>query len=401
MSFGENKMKPILPKMEILDKVISFAKKCFTKPQFVHFREYLGGLITLQHKSVSSIAAASVTQHDQSSLNRFLTCSDWSVEALQDRYLRKVRHAFNREKASLIIDDSLSKKTGKHMAETQYHKDHSGEGYIFGHQIVTALVKAKEKVFPLFPKLYSKKTQSKIEFAKELINLADEKLPLNKVIMDSWYTATEIIKLCLKKKLDVIGCIKSNRKVSFVLEKWKGCEWVKLSAHYKKLKKKDFTVQIIDDGTYRIHEKIVRLKHVGFVKLLISQEWIAGEKKWSRPFYLISTNTKKSAAQIIRTYANRWSIETFHRDIKQNLGLEAYMLRGRKGITRHLILVALAYAVLKFWMNLQNVMWAIGEAIRYIQCRLFDDLIITIVKENNIEERWKLAEPFISRTAKV
>jgi SRSO17 transposase len=121
----------------------------------------------LPHKSVSNIAASSVTQHNQSSLNRFLTCADWSAEALQYRYLKKVRHAFNREKASLVIDDSLSKKTGKHIAETQYHKDHSSEGYVFGHQIVTALVKAKEKVFPLFPKLYSKKTQSKIEFAKE------------------------------------------------------------------------------------------------------------------------------------------------------------------------------------------------------------------------------------------
>jgi len=394
-------MKQILPKMEILDKVISFAKKCFTKPQFAHFREYLGGLIALQHKSVSSIAAASATQHDQSSLNRFLTCSDWSVEELQNRYLKKVRHTFNREKVSLVIDDSLSKKTGKHIAETQYHKDHSSEGYIFGHQIVTALVKVKDRALPLFPKLYSKKTCSKIEFAKQLITLAADKIHIKEAIMDSWYTATEIIKLCLKKKLDVLGCIKSNRTVSFVLEKWKKCEWIKLNAHYKKLKKKDFTIHNIDDETYRIHEKIVRLKHIGFVKLLISQQWMTCEKKWSRPFYLISTNTKKLAVQIIRMYADRWSIETFHRDIKQNLGLEACMLRGRKGITRHLILVALTYAVLKFWMNLQNVVWTIGEAIRYIQGRLFDDLIITIVEENNIEERWKLAEPFISRTAKV
>lgn len=44
---------------------------------------------------------------------------------------------------------------------------------------------------------------------------------------------------------------------------------------------------------------------------------------------------------------------------------------------------------------------AIGEAIRRIQGRLFDDLIITIVEEDDIEERWKLEEPFISKTAKV
>ena len=310
--------------------------------------------------------------------------------------MKKVRNALKREKASLIIDDSLSKKTGKHIAEVQYHKDHAGPGYIFGHQIVTALVKVREKVFPLFPKLYSKKTQSKIEFAKELITLTVDKLRIREVIMDSWYMSTDIIKLCLKNHLDVIGCIKSNRKVSFEVG-----EWTKLSAYYKKLKKRDFEMHIVDDNTYRVHEQIVRIKHLGFVKLLISQEWMSDKIKWSRPYYLISTNTKKSVVQIIRTYAERWSIETFHRDIKQNLGLEAYQLRGRKGITRHLILTVLAYAILKFWMYLQNIRWTIGEAIRYIQGRLFDDLIITIVEEENKEARWRLAEPFISKTAKV
>lgn len=385
----------------MLNSVISFAKTCFTKPQFKHFREYLGGLVTLQNKSVTSIATACVDKQDQSSLNRFVTCSDWDEKQLEDLYLKKVRYEFNREKASLIIDDSLSKKTGKHIAEVQYHKDHSSDGYIFGHQIVTALVKVKEKAFPLFPKLYSKKTQSKIEFAKEFVNLANDKLPLKEAIIDSWYMSTALIKLCLKKGLEVIGCIKSNRLISLELKKGVKLEWLKVSAYYKSLKKKDFQVFVIDDGTYRVHERIVKLKHVGYVKLLLSQQWMEVEKKWSRPFYLISTNTNKSATQIIRTYANRWSIETFHRDIKQNLGLEAYQLRGRKGITRHLILVALAYAALKFWMHLKNVLLSIGEAIRHIQGRLFDDLIITLVEENNIEERWKLAEPFISRTAKV
>jgi|SRR3989304_7861650 len=119
-------MKSIHPKIDVFDGIISFAKKCFTKPQFGHFREYVGGLITLQNKSVSGISGASVASQNQSSLNRFLTCSDWDEDMLQDRYLSKVRHMLGREKASLIIDDSLSKKTGEHIAEVQYHKDHCG-----------------------------------------------------------------------------------------------------------------------------------------------------------------------------------------------------------------------------------------------------------------------------------
>ena len=390
-------MKQVLPEsVDMLNSVISFAKKCFSKPQFKQAAKYVTGLITLSKKSISSISAASVVKQDQSSLNRFLTEAEWDEQKLEDRYIQKVLHVFGREKASLVIDDSLSKKTGKHIEEAQYHKDHSGNGYIFGHQIVTALVKVREKVFPIFPKLYSKKTESKIDFAKQLISYADEKLRLREVIMDSWYMSVELIKACQKRKLDVIGCVKSNRTAYFKTD-----EKEKLSKYYKSLKKKDFATFIVDDATYNVHERIVRMKHIGFVKLLISREWNDDKKKWSRPFYLISTNTEKSAVQIIRTYAERWSIETFHRDIKQNLGLEAYQVRGRQGITRHLILVVLAYAVLKFWTCLQNVAWTIGEAIRYIQGRTFDDLVITIVEEPDLQKRRILAEPFISKNARV
>jgi SRSO17 transposase len=355
-------MKPILPKIEVLDSILSFAKKCFSRPQFSHFREYVGGLITLQNKTVSGIATACASRKNQSSLNRFLTVSDWNESELEEKYLQKVDRKLGREKASLVIDDSLSKKTGRHISEVQYHKDHAGNGYVFGHQVVTALVKTREQLLPLFPRLYSKKTQSKIEFAKSLISLANDRLRLKEVIMDSWYMATDVIKLCQKKKLDVIGCLKSNRKASF-----KPGEWENLSAHFKALKKKDFQSVIIDEETYKVHEAVVRLKHLGMIKLLISQEWNSDEKRWSRPFYLISTNTKKSAVLIIRTYTKRWGIEVFHRDIKQNLGLEACQVRGRKGITRHLILVALAYATLKFWTAVQNTVCSIGEATRQIQ----------------------------------
>ena len=166
-------MKKVFPEKTVLNQVISFAKKCFSKPQFKQVTKYVTGLITLQKKSISSISAASVVKQDQSSLNRFITEANWDEHKLEDRYTKKVQHLLGREKASLVIDYSLSKKTGKHIEETQFHKDHSGKGYVFGHQIVTALVKVREKALPLFPKLYSKKTQSKIEFAKDLIAFAD------------------------------------------------------------------------------------------------------------------------------------------------------------------------------------------------------------------------------------
>jgi hypothetical protein len=389
-------MKQILPKIELLDPLLNLFRKCFTKPQFSNFCDYVSGLIALPKKSIRAISKASTRKKNQSSLNRFLTSSGWEEADVQGKYFSKIKNITGRDALSLIIDDSLSKKTGKHIEETQYHKDHSTKGYVFGHQIVTALLKTKDAVFPLFPKLYSKKTQSKIEFAKSLIELASSAFNLKEVIFDSWYTSKDIIKLCLQKKLGVIGCIKSNRVVSFE----KG-SWARLSNYYAKLKKKDFDAIVANDHAYLVHERVIRIKHVGLAKLLITKEWKEDEKKWSRPFYLISTNTKLSAVHIIQRYAQRWEIETFHRDLKQNVGLEAYQLRGRTGITRHLMLATLSYALLKLWMHFESVSWTIGEAIGQIQGKTFDDLIISIVEEKNVEERWRIAEPFISRSAKV
>ena len=392
-------MKQILPKLKEVNKYLSFLKNCFTKPQFNHVKNYVGGLIALNKKTISSISNSSREEKDQSNLNRFLTEAEWSEDEVQDRYVKKVSHQTKRKPTSLIIDDSIAEKTGKHIEEVQYHKDHSGNGFVFGHQVVTALIMCFGLLLPLFPKLYSKKTQSKIELAKQIIEYASSKIKICQVIIDSWYVCNEIIKLCLKKGLTIIGNIKSNRLIQF-----EEGVWIKLSKYYKSIsrKRKEFQTLIINDKTYKVHSKIVKLKKVGEIKLIISRQWLEDKKKWSRPFYIICTDVSKSEICILREYTKRWSIETFHKDIKQNLGLEAYQMRLKKGITRHLILVTLAYAVLKLMTFFKKVSWTIGECIKYIQDKEFDDLIIEIVNIDDKNERIKMAEEMLlNENAKV
>jgi len=389
-------MKPLLPNVQLLCPVINIFRKCFSKPQFKQFERYLCGLILLANKTIDAMATATLGTIDQSSLNRFLTSAPWNAQAVEKKYFGKIKQVFGRNSVSLVIDDSLAKKTGKHIDDVQYHKNHSSSGFVFGHQFVTAVLRVKDWCFPLFPKLYSKRTCSKIDFAKQIIVLAVNNFRVKEVILDSWYMASEVIKTARQRGLHVTGCLKSNRTVSF-----DGKDWLKISSQRKKLKAKNATIMIVDDATYQVHELMVRVKKIGIMKVLITRQWLEKDKKWSRPFYLASTNTQLSAAQIIRTYATRWSIETFHRDAKQYLGLEDCQVRARTGIIRHLMLTTLAYAILKLWQHLKNVSWTIGETIRCIQGQTFDDMIISIVEENSIEKRWKLAEPFISKNAKV
>ena len=48
-------MKQILPKLKEVSKYLNFLKKCFTKPQFNHVKNYVGGLIALNKKTINSI----------------------------------------------------------------------------------------------------------------------------------------------------------------------------------------------------------------------------------------------------------------------------------------------------------------------------------------------------------
>ena len=112
------------------------------------------------------------------------------------------------------FDDTLTKHEGKKIQETQSHHDHSTNGFVTGHQYFTSVIVSGNNVMPLFPKLYSKNTDSKIEMASNLINFVIERMKIHNVIMDSWYSDKKIIKKCITKGLRVICGIKANRKIS-------------------------------------------------------------------------------------------------------------------------------------------------------------------------------------------
>ena len=77
-------------------------------------------------------------------------------------------------------------------------------------------------------------------------------------------------------------------------------------------------------------------------------------------------------------------------------------MRLKKGITRHIILVTLSYAILKLMMFFKKVSWTIGGCIKYIQDKEFDDLIIEIVNIEDKKERIKMAkELLLNENAKV
>lgn len=390
-------MKQILPKLKQLNSHLSFLRKSFTKGGFRLVICYIDGLIALNKKTVKQISKASVDEIDQSLLNRILTEATFKQNELEEGYIKKIAYLTKGHEISLLFDDTLVERNGEKVEETQSHKDHSTNSFLTGHEFFTSIIYTSVIQLPLFPKLYSKNTDSKIQMASDLIDFVIERMKIHNVIMDSWYSEKKIIKKCMTRGIRVVCGIKANRNVSLERGKWK-----KLSLFSKKIPKKEQLLYFIDEVEYKISEYIVKLTGIPNVKMLVSYEWNKKHEKYNNVFHLISTNRGDYAAQVIRRYRIRWFIETYHRDIKQNLGFAKLFLRKKEGIARHAIFASIAYAALKLFMFFRGLSMTIGECCAHIQDREMDDFIREIIEIEDKETRINtFEEVFIRETAKV
>gem|GEM_PF-6199115 len=79
-------------------------------------------------KNIDAINRCFMDSRDQSTLNRFLTASPWSIQRLESKRLTLAMQSLLPAEGStgtLIIDDTINEKTGKHMEEAGYHYDSS------------------------------------------------------------------------------------------------------------------------------------------------------------------------------------------------------------------------------------------------------------------------------------
>ncbi|MEK6855312.1 MAG: transposase [Nanoarchaeota archaeon] len=386
-----------LSRFKKLNQHLSFLKKCFTRGGFRHVTEYIGGLISVNKKTVKQISKASTDDKHQSLLNRILTKARFKQDELEKRYLKKVKYYTKGQETTLIFDDTLVKREGEKVEETQYHKDHSSDSYLLGHQFFTSMICTPLIQLPLLPKLYSKNTESKIEMASNLIDFVMNKVNIDNVMMDSWYSDKKIIKKCITHGMRVVCGIKTNRKISL----GRG-EWMPLSEFPDGIAEEDFEYYSIGKSEYEIAAHIVKLNGIPCVKMLTSYEWNEKQGKYRELRHLISTNIGDSTIQIVRMYRKRWIIETYHRDIKQNLGFAKLFLRKKEGVVRHAIYVSLAYAILKLFMFLHGLKMTIGECCEHIQDNEMNEFFGNIIEIEDKEKRLKVfEEAFIKKNEKL
>src|SRR5262245_31511363 len=133
-------MLPLVELPEIVRHYAPFFASVFSAEAFVQFQRYVSGLIVSENKTVDGINRLFVLDvRNQSSLNRLLTASPFSPEALNEArlaLLASLAATQLKPKGVLSVDDTLLTQYGRHFEKIAYLYDSTQGCYVWAHNLV-------------------------------------------------------------------------------------------------------------------------------------------------------------------------------------------------------------------------------------------------------------------------
>ncbi|WP_374723336.1 IS701 family transposase [Calidifontibacillus erzurumensis] len=329
----------------------------FSKPVMKHLVHIVDAMISKGFSgTLTDLHHWSFHPNHRTTLSHFFTNSPWKEEVLlhklQQWILHRVERTAKNENQPIFvsIDDTICQKTkplsqAKHVIQgCDWHYSHADKKSIWGHSLVWLMVHTMSQAFPFSFRLYDKESgKSKGELAIEMLSSLNVHQPVY-VLMDSWYPSQTLVDACLKKGFHVIAMLKTNR---ILYPKGIAIQAKKL-AHY--IEPKDTHLVTVGEERYRVYRYEGALKGLGDAVVLFT--WKADQPLTSEYLHcILSTDRELSDEDILRYYTERWSIESFFRQAKDQLKLDGYRIRKHQAMKRYWILVQLAYVYSMFESN--------------------------------------------------
>lgn len=332
----------------------------FSKPQFNHFTRMIESLSICDKPSISRFS--NIHNKSRSSLNRFLTESTWEVDEVKSIYHNQLNR-YVKEDSYLLIDDTISHRPyAKKVQKANWHFDHTINKQSLGYSIVTSTLAFEGNNIPYDIVPYYRKEDcfdrnflTKNDIVEKIIKSVKCNKNVRRIIFDTWYSNDQVIFACKEANKDYITQIKSNRNVTINHHKNSVRSFVRL------IDNKDWEEFEHNKEMFRIFATSAFISKIRSIHLIFTQMYNKKTKKWGETHYVISNLMGLDSKQIIRDYLIRGGIESFHREAKQNTGLEGYFLRNNRGIERYLFLVMLAYSTLVLQGLLMKQKLSIGE----------------------------------------
>jgi SRSO17 transposase len=322
-----------------------------SKPQQRHLVMFVLALIVSNlRRTFTNQARFFGYDRDASCITRFLTEAPWEATRLLTNNQTQLSKMIARQPANepirLLIDDTATHKYGTKMESLSRHYN---DGKIrWGHCKITLFLCCGNLRAPYDSRLYVTKSTAaaeawpfytKLELARQMLEgFIAPKGRRVMVMFDSFYTSKKLLKyIHHERKWEFLARTESHRKVG-----WRGrrCAVTDLAAQQP--------VHSWVPLGLESHDYVGRKFRVGLWCEIPGSLVMACDPDDSKKVHYYITNRRDlSAASVVRLYQRRWYIETYHRDVKQLLGLAHYQLRSRLGLLRYWLLVDVAYCVLR------------------------------------------------------
>lgn len=364
-----------LPLVEVppqIRSLLGWYKKNFKRKQYKHFRNLITGLIASDNKTIQEINDC-FGDNDQSSLNRFLTKSDWDIKSINDARIEQVISMCHLGKGILICDPTLLHKTGRHMEKVNYHYSSITKKKELGHCLVNSFyTDNRDNSFPVRSDIYIREIDADKEhifkttrqICLEQLDYAMGKLPIWLFMADAGLYADFLIQDVKARGLKYVIGIRTTNKVSI-----DGKKRISVEEYLNTLTDNDFQFYFNDGNVYFLHTQEIFTRSVGKEKLLISYK--VGDEETIK---IYTTNLMNvSDETLMMLLLKRWKIECWHKDAKQNLGLEDYQVRKFGAIQKVVCAVLVAYTQIflskkpAILSPFKRTLSTIGEGCRFLR----------------------------------
>jgi hypothetical protein len=404
----------MFPMVEIPALVQHYAvhfKDVFSAEALVEFERYISGLMVSENKTVDGINRLFVVERrNQSSLNRLLTESPFSLETLNEarlRLLATLPGTQMKAKGVLSLDDTLLTHYGQEFEQIAKLFDHVSGSYVWAHNLVTLHYSDDETDYPVrfqlwqpvdlekleaglraanIPLKASKEAlkesapakwrsylvgvwqrrqkshpevcdlyESKLSIAQSLLQAwvtsgPEAKLP---VTFDSWYTQPDFCRFIDQTLgLPYVGTLAESDPINLKSGATTLGEFAKRlkQEHLQALKEGGRPlfkpITIVYKGEREQYYSYCNTHHLHHFG---KQRLVINFRQADladNPTFFISNRLVWQAQGITRIRRHRWPVEVYHEEGKAE-GLDQYQLRNFSAIQRHVALVAVVYSLLR------------------------------------------------------
>jgi SRSO17 transposase len=333
------------PTVALVDEYCAEYKDLFKEVRNYECFKYLhlGIISTIKRKSLPEIAKV-VSINSAQSLHHFLANSDWSVDKLKSRRLKKLKKALDGNAITVVIDETGDRKKGK---KTDYvARQYLGSVGKIDNGIVSVNAYGVycNITFPLIVKVFkpkgtlksSDKYKTKIELASEIIReLIELGFNIELVLADSLYgESSQFIRKLAESKLDYVVAIRSNHGVWLPAgQSVRANRWCKFERTFSNQKSETRYIREIIYGKKRA---------ITYWEITTDPETMP-ENSTSYVMTNLQGNLKKTLGDL---YGLRTWVEYGFRQCKQELGWTDYRFTNFQHIERWWEIIFCVYTMI-------------------------------------------------------